>query len=82
MERKRIQDDYKVVEEATYKGYRVRVVCGYSALDDEYIVHLYIAPPTGPEVRVFDPPRRENHRDDALDLAFSEARKEIDFLAP
>ena len=45
-------------------------------------MHLYLAPPGGPEIRVFDPPRSENSLEDALDLGFFEARAEIDQLVP
>lgn len=82
MDRKRTQDGHPVIEEATYKGHGVRVVTGWDGIEDNYVVHLYIAPPGGPEIRVYQPPRRENFLDDALNLAFADAKAEIDQLAP
>jgi hypothetical protein len=82
MHRIRTQNGYPIVEEAEYKGYHVKVVCGYNILKDNHIVHLYISPPGGPEVRVFAPPREENTAEDALNLAFFEARAEVDQLVP
>ena len=82
MNRLRTQSDYRIVEEADYKGYHVRVVCGYHVVEDNYLVHLYISPPGGPETRVFNPPRSENNLEDALDLGFFEGPSEIDQLAP
>lgn len=82
MDRTRTQIDGRIIEEADYKGYHVRAVCGYNIQDDNYLVHLYIVPPTGPEIRVFDPPRAENTVEDALDHAFFVACSEIDQLVP
>ena len=82
MNRVRTQDDLRVVEETDYKAQHIRVVCGYSALEDSYLVHLYITPPGGHEVRVFDTPRRENTLQAALDLGFGVAESEIDLQAP
>jgi hypothetical protein len=82
MKRTRTQSDHRIVEEADYKGYHVRVVCGHSIREDVYYVHLYLTPPGGPEVRVFDPPRSESNLDDALNLAFFVAQSEVDQLVP
>jgi len=82
MNRVRTQNDQRVVEEGDYKGYHIRVVWGYYVTEDTYLVHLYISPPGGPEIRVFDPPRSENTLDDALNLGFFRARAEIDLLVP
>ena len=80
MKKIRVNDENPTVEEAEYKGYRVRVVSGYNIQHDNYLVHLYISPPTGPEIRVFEPPRSESVLDDALALGFYEAQLEIDQL--
>ena len=80
MNRVRTQNDHRIVEEADYKGYHVRVVCAYNGVEDNYLVHLYISPPGGPEIRVFEPPRTENNSDDALDLGFFAGQSEIDQL--
>ena len=82
MDRIRVQRGYPIVEEADYKGHRIKVVCGYNIMRDNYVVHVYISPPSGPEVRVFDPPREENTEDDALNLGFFSARSEIDQIVP
>jgi len=82
MNRVRTQDGHPIVEEADYKGYHVKVVCGYNIMNDNYVVHVYISPPGGPEIRVFDPPREENTTDDALNLGFFTAGEEIDQLVP
>lgn len=80
MKRTRTESQYRVVEEAEYKGHRIRAVCGYNIVGDNFLVHLYITPPTGPEISVFDVPRHETHLEDALNLAFFEARSEVDQL--
>ncbi len=80
MQRVRVQEANPTIEEAHYKGYRIRVVSGYNIQQDNYLVHLYISPPSGPEIRVFEPPRSESDLEDALDLGFFEARSEIDQL--
>ena len=82
MNRVRTQSDCRVVEEANYKGHHIRVVCGYNVTEDNYLVHLYIAPPGGPEIGVFNPPRTENTLEDALDLGFFVEQSEVDQLAP
>jgi hypothetical protein len=82
MNRIRTQDGHPIVEEADYKGHHVKVVCGYYVVKDNYLVHLYISPPSGPEIRVFEPAREENTAEDALNLGFFMARAEIDQLVP
>ena len=72
--------DCRTIETARYRGYGIRAVCAYNISADDFLVHLYITPPSGPEVRVFQPPRSENTLDDALDHAFFEAKKEVDQL--
>lgn len=78
----RTENDLRIVEEADYKGHHIKVVCGYNVSEDNFLVHLYISPPGGPEVRVFDPPRSENTIDDALSLGFYIGREEVDQLVP
>jgi hypothetical protein len=82
MNRVRVQQANPTIEEAQYKGYCIKVVAGYNIQGDNYLVHLYISPPAGPEVRVFEPPRAENNLDDALSIGFFEAKCEIDQLVP
>lgn len=82
LKRTRTENGQRVVEEAQYKGHRIKVACGYNVRDDNYIVHLYIAPPDQPEARVFDPPRVADTLDDALDLAFFIGQSEVDQRVP
>jgi hypothetical protein len=82
MTRVRTQNDQRVVEEADYRGYRIRVACGYSAIHDHCLVHLYLRPPAGPEERVFNPPQTANTLCEGLDQAFRVALSEIDQRLP
>ena len=69
-----------MVEEADYKGYHIRVVCGYNVIMDNFLVHAYVSPPSGPEVSVFNPPIEDTHMDDALDHGFAKVICEVDQL--
>lgn len=80
IQRKRLADGIPTIEVGHYRGYGIRVVAGYNIVEDTYFVHLYLTPREGQEVRVFNPPRRENNIDDALKLGFAAARSEIDAL--
>jgi hypothetical protein len=82
LKRVRTEDGPRVVEEADYKGRRIKVASGYNVVGDNYIVHLYITPPGGPEVRIFEPPRTANTLDDALNLGFFVGMSEVDQLVP
>jgi hypothetical protein len=78
LKRNRTQNDQRIVEEADHKGYHIRVVCGYSAIHDQYFVHLYLVPPAGPEERMFNPPETANTLDEGFEHAFNVALSEID----
>lgn len=82
LKRIRTQNDQRVVEEANYKGYHVKVACSYSGTHDEYFVHLYLVPPDGLEEPMFDPARTANTLNEGLDRAFAVAISEIDHRIP